>query len=100
MDSWVVTWLYIVWSIVPVLIAIAVLVQQRASSRSTWQGFSLRWWFTDAGSLAKSDDLQLALMNSLVLAVLTIVVAVPLGIALAIGLVALAGRARRRRRTG
>ena len=79
------TVLYIAWSIVPVLIAIAFSFNS-GRSRSSWQGFSLRWWFSDSGSLAKSHDLQSAMVNSLVLASLTIVVAVPLGIALAVGL--------------
>ena len=81
----IVTVLYIAWSIVPVLIAVAFSFND-GRSRSSWQGFSFRWWLTDEGSLAKSDDLQKALVNSVVLAGMTIVVAVPLGIALAIGL--------------
>lgn len=81
----VLTLLYVAWSIVPVVIAIAFSFND-GRSRSSWQGFSLRWWFADEGSLAKSEDLQTAMVNSLVLAALTIVVAVPLGMALAIGL--------------
>jgi spermidine/putrescine transport system permease protein len=81
----VVTWLYVLWSIVPVLIAIAFSFN-KGRSRSTWQGFSVRWWWTDAGSVAKDDSLQLAVRNSLLLGLITILVVVPLGVLLAIGL--------------
>ena len=81
----VVTWLYVLWSIVPVLIAIAFSFN-KGRSRSTWQGFSVRWWWTDAGSVAKDDSLQLAVRNSLLLGLITVVIVVPLGVLLAIGL--------------
>ena len=81
----VVTWLYVLWSIVPVLIAIAFSFNT-GRSRSTWQGFSVRWWWTDAGSVAKDDSLQLAVRNSLLLGLITVVIVVPLGVVLAIGL--------------
>ena len=81
----VVTWLYVLWSIVPVLIAIAFSFN-KGRSRSTWQGFSVRWWWTDAGSVAKDDSLQLAVRNSLLLGLVTVVIVVPLGVLLAIGL--------------
>jgi spermidine/putrescine transport system permease protein len=79
------TLLYVAWSIVPVLIAVLFSFND-GRSRSSWQGFSLRWWVGDEGSLAESDDLQAAMVNSVVLAVLTIAAAVPLGVALALGL--------------
>jgi spermidine/putrescine transport system permease protein len=91
-DSWgrapwlaTITWLYVLWSIVPVVIAVAFSFN-RGKSRSSWQGFSLRWWFTDSGSVAKDPALLLAVRNSLVLGLVTIVIVVPLGVALAIGL--------------
>ena len=80
-----ITWLYVIWSLVPVLIAI-VFSFNRGRSRSSWQGFSLRWWWTDSGSLRKNASLLLAVRNSLVLGLVTIVIVVPLGMALAIGL--------------
>jgi spermidine/putrescine transport system permease protein len=81
----VITWLYVIWSIVPVIIAI-VFSFNKGRSRSSWQGFSLRWWFTDSGSVAKDASLLLAVRNSLELGVVTILIVVPLGVALAIGL--------------
>lgn len=81
-----ITLLYTVWSLVPV--AIAVLFSFNSGrSRSTWQGFSLRWYWSDPfGSVWNDESLRIALRNSLVLAVLTIVIATPLGVALALGL--------------
>jgi spermidine/putrescine transport system permease protein len=80
------TWLYIVWSIVPVLIAIQFSFNS-GRSRSTWQGFSFRWWWGDPDrSLWHDPSLRDALANSLVLAGLTMLIATPLGVALALGL--------------
>ena len=79
------TWLFVIWSLVPVAIAVAFSFND-GRSRSTWQGFSTRWWWGSEGALFQSDDLRRAIFNSLVLAAVTIVVVVPLGVALAIGL--------------
>ena len=45
------TWVYVLWSLVPVLIAIQFSFND-GRSRSTWQGFSLRWWCERPGSVA------------------------------------------------
>jgi spermidine/putrescine transport system permease protein len=88
-------WLYIVWSIVPVLIAIQFSFNA-GRSRSTWQGFSLRWWIDDPDrSLLHDASLRTALENSLWLAVLTMLIATPLGVALALGLARSRGRTAR-----
>jgi spermidine/putrescine transport system permease protein len=80
------TWLYIIWSIVPVLIAIQFSFNS-GRSRSTWQGFSFRWWWGDPDrSLWHDESLRDAMLNSLTLAGLTMLIATPLGVALAIGL--------------
>jgi spermidine/putrescine transport system permease protein len=80
------TWLYLAWSILPV--AIAVWFSFNAGrSRSTWQGFSLRWYWSDPVlSVWNDPDLHTALFQSLRLAAFTTAVAVPLGVAFAIGL--------------
>jgi len=79
-------WLYVIWSLVPVLIAIQFAFND-GRSRSTWQGFSLRWWFDDPDrSLWHDPSLRDAMFNSLWLAVLTMLIATPLGVALALGL--------------
>jgi spermidine/putrescine transport system permease protein len=61
-------WLYVVWAIVPVVIAIGFSFNA-GRSRSVWQGFSLEWW------IGNPD-----------LAVVTMVIATPIGVALALGL--------------
>jgi spermidine/putrescine transport system permease protein len=89
------TWFYVLWSIVPVLIAIQFSFNA-GRSRSTWQGFSMRWWWGDpTRSLVHDESLRQAMMNSLVLAVLTMLVAVPLGVGLALGLSRWRGRTAR-----
>ena len=77
---------YMVWALVPVLIAIQFSFNA-GRSRSTWQGFSLRWYLTDpALSVLNDPSLRLALLQSLRVAVLTMLIATPLGIGLAVGL--------------
>lgn len=79
-------WMYVVWSLVPVLIAVQFAFND-GRSRSTWQGFSLRWWFEDPDrSLWHDPALRDAMVNSLWLAVVTMLIATPLGVALALGL--------------
>ncbi|HEX2356945.1 MAG TPA: ABC transporter permease [Micromonosporaceae bacterium] len=90
-----VTWLYVAWSLLPVLIAIQFSFNA-GRSRSAWQGFSTRWYWDDpVGSVAHDPSLRLALVNSLQLAALTTLVATPLGVALALGLARWRGRASR-----
>ena len=80
------TWLYILWSIVPVLIVIQFSFNS-GRSRSTWQGFSFRWWWGDESrSLLHDPSLRQAMTNSLVLALLTMLIATPIGVGLALGL--------------
>jgi spermidine/putrescine transport system permease protein len=80
------TWAYLVWSIAPV--AIAVLFSFNAGrSRSSWQGFSWRWYFGDPVlSVWHDPDLHTALFQTLRLATFTTLIAVPLGVAFAIGI--------------
>ena len=86
------TWAYIVWSLLPVLIAV-LFSFNAGRSRSVWQGFSLRWWIGDPNaSLLHDDSLRMTTVNSLVLAVVTVVVTLPLGTMLAIGLQRWRGR--------
>ena len=79
-----VTWLYILWSLVPVLIAVQFSFND-GRSRSTWQGFSTQWYCCAEGSVGEDPSLLLALRNSLILGVGTVLVAVPLGVMLALG---------------
>jgi spermidine/putrescine transport system permease protein len=80
------TWLYIIWSLVPVVVAVQFSFNA-GRSRSTWQGFSFRWYWQDPySSLVNDPSLRLALRNSMVLGLLTVLVSVPIGVLLAVGL--------------
>ena len=86
------TALYLVWSIVPILVAIRFSFNA-GRSRSTSQGWSLRWYFHDPDlSVWHDPDLRSALFQSLRLAGIAVLVTVPLGVALAIGLTRWRGR--------
>ena len=84
------TWAYLAWSLLPVLIAIAISFNA-GRSNSVWQGFSAQWWwghpkFDPSGALFVSPELRAALIQSLRLSFLTMFIAVPLGVAFAIGI--------------
>ena len=87
-----VIWGYIIWSLLPVLIAVIYSFND-GRSRTVWQGFSLRWWITDPyASIFRNDETRNAISNSLVLAFATLLLVTPLGIALAIGSQRIRGR--------
>ena len=77
---------YLAWSLLPV--AIAVLYSfNNGRSRTTWQGFSLRWYWGDATlSVWHNDALHTALIQTLKLGVVTTLITVPLGVLFAIGI--------------
>jgi spermidine/putrescine transport system permease protein len=86
------TWLYIVWALVPVAIAIGFSFNA-GRSRSVWQGFSLEWWVGNPDlSVLHDPTLTSAIRQSLILAVATMAIATPVGIALALGLARWRGR--------
>jgi spermidine/putrescine transport system permease protein len=86
------TWGYVVWSIVPVLIAVQFSFNA-TRSRTTWQGFSTRWYWGDpVDSVWHDPTLRNALAQSLKLAVADVVIATPIGVLLAIGLARWHGR--------
>ena len=88
----VVVGLYIFWSVVPVVIAILFAFND-GRSRTSWEGFSLRWFWTDQNlSVFHDPNLQAALKHTLLLAVICVAVAVPLGVTLALGLQRWRGR--------
>lgn len=82
-----IVWLYVVWSLFPVLISIQFSFNA-GRSRSSWQGFSTMWYCCggEEGSIASDRSLLLSLQNSIVLALFTVLVTVPIGTALALGL--------------
>ena len=81
-----VTWAYIVWSIVPVLIAVQFSFNA-TRSRTVWQGFSTRWYWGDpVDSVWHDPTLRQAAVQSLKLASADVLIATPIGVLLAIGL--------------
>src|SRR4051794_18664233 len=80
-----ITWLYILWSLVPVLIAVQFSFNN-GRSRSVWQGFSTQWYCCAEGSIGEDPSLLLSSKNSLILGSVTVLVATPLGVMLAMGL--------------
>jgi spermidine/putrescine transport system permease protein len=79
------TWLYILWSIVP--IAIAVLFSfNKGASQSTWQGFSTKWYVgNQVTSVLHNPTLHHAVIQTLILGALTTLICVPIGVSFAIG---------------
>jgi len=83
---WVVAIGYLVWTLVPVFIAV-MFSFNAGKAQTTWQGFSLNRWYTqDVSSVAQDAELRSALSQSLKLSVLVMLIAVPLGVAFAIAL--------------
>jgi len=87
-----ITWVYILWSLLPVLLAIRFAFNS-GRSRTSLQGWSTKWFFgNNSFSVFGDPTLQDALTHSLVLAGLAMLIATPLGIMLAIGLQRWRGR--------
>ncbi len=81
-----VTWAYLIWSLVPLTIAIAISFNG-SRSNSVLHGFSLQWWWSDPeDSLWHDPELHAALFQSLRLGILTVLIAVPLGVSFALGI--------------
>jgi spermidine/putrescine transport system permease protein len=82
---WVVGIAYVLWTLVP--IGIAVLFSFNATrSLTSWQGFSARWYVGDVSSVLHDPELRAALTQSLKLSTLTVLIAVPFGVAFALAL--------------
>jgi spermidine/putrescine transport system permease protein len=80
------TWLYLVWSLVPIVIAV-LFSFNNGRSQSSWQGFSWRWYFSDhVNSVLHNPQLHAAVIQTVRLSVLTTLIAVPLGVAFALGI--------------
>ena len=88
----IIIWGYIAWSLVHVVIAVTYSFND-GRSRTVWKEFSFRWWFGDQyASVFRDDSMRNAIVNSLVLAVTTMLIVTPLGLALAIGAHRMRGR--------
>src|ERR1044071_1639418 len=77
---------YLAWSLLPVLIAVAYSFNN-GRSRTTWQGFSLRWYWGDNSlSVWHNAALHTALLQTIKLGVIATLITVPLGTLFAIGI--------------
>ncbi|MGZ8615237.1 MAG: ABC transporter permease [Actinomycetota bacterium] len=77
---------YLLWSLLPVVIAV-IFSFNAGRSRISWQGFSLRWWTQDpTDSLLRDEAMRSAMAQTYKLAILTVLIAVPLGTLFAIGI--------------
>jgi spermidine/putrescine transport system permease protein len=82
----VVTLLYVAWSLLPVLIAVLFSFND-SRSRTSWSGFSLRWYLTDPErSVLHDPSMHTALLHTMRLGLVVTAITVPLGVLLAIGL--------------
>jgi spermidine/putrescine transport system permease protein len=80
------TWLYLIWSLVPIVLAV-LFSFNKGKSQAVWQGFSMRWYLTDPlQSIAHNNALQLAVLQTLKLSTYTTLIAVPIGVLFAIGI--------------
>jgi spermidine/putrescine transport system permease protein len=85
------TWLYLIWSLVPIVVAV-LFSFNNGRSQSAWQGFSWRWYFTDhTNSVLHNAQLHAAVIQTVRLSVLVTLIAVPLGVSFALGINRLRG---------
>jgi len=81
-----ITGLYLVWSLAPVLIAVMFSFND-GRSRTNWQGFSLRWYAGDPlRSVFHDPALQQAVIHTFRLGIIVTLITIPLGTLLALGL--------------
>ncbi len=77
---------YLLWSLLPVLVAVLYSFND-GRSRTVWQGFSFRWYWGDQTlSVWHDAALHNALLQTLELGLITTVITVPLGVLFALGI--------------
>jgi spermidine/putrescine transport system permease protein len=81
-----ITYGYLVWSLLPVLISVLFSFNS-TRSRTSWSGFSFRWYWGDTQRSVWHDaSLHIALTHTLLLGVVATIITVPLGVAFALGI--------------
>ena len=81
-----ITAIYLLWALVPVAITVLFSFNE-GRSRSTWQGFSLRWYTWDPdGSVLNDESIRNALTHTVLLAVIATIITVPIGVLFALAL--------------
>lgn len=77
---------YLLWSLLPVVIAI-VFSFNEGRSRVVWQGVSLTWWIRDpTDSILHDAAIKTAMVQTYKLSILTVIISVPIGTLFAIGI--------------
>jgi spermidine/putrescine transport system permease protein len=77
---------YLLWSLLPVVIAV-IFSFNDGRSRVVWQGFSLLWWIRDpTDSILHDAAIRTAMIQTFKLSIITVLIAVPLGTLFAIGI--------------
>jgi spermidine/putrescine transport system permease protein len=77
---------YLLWSMLPVVIAV-IFSFNNGRSRVVWQGPSLLWWIRDpTDSILHDPAIKLAMIQTYKLSLLTVLIAVPIGTLFAIGI--------------
>ena len=77
---------YLLWSLLPVVIAVIYSFND-GRSRIVWQGFSLRWWSADpTDSILHDPQMRAAMAQTYKLAILVVLISVPIGTLFAIGI--------------
>jgi spermidine/putrescine transport system permease protein len=80
------TWLYLIWSLAPIVIAV-LFSFNKGKSQATYQGLSIRWYWGDpVNSVFHNPQLQSAVFTTLKLSAYTTLIAVPIGVAFALGI--------------
>ena len=80
------TWLYLLWSLAPIVIAV-LFSFNKGKSQATYQGLSFRWYWGDpVNSVWHNPQLQSAVFTTLKLSAYTTLIAVPIGVAFALGI--------------
>ncbi len=80
------TWLYLIWSLAPIALAVLFSFNQ-GKSQSTYQGLSIRWYWGDkVNSIWHNPQLHSAIFETLKLSAYTTLIAVPIGVAFALGI--------------
>jgi spermidine/putrescine transport system permease protein len=80
------TWLYLLWSLAPIVIAV-LFSFNKGKSQATYQGLSFRWYWGDpVNSVFHNPQLQSAVFTTLKLSAYTTLIAVPIGVAFALGI--------------
>jgi spermidine/putrescine transport system permease protein len=80
------TWLYLIWSLAPIVLAV-LFSFNNGKSQASYQGLTWRWYWGDkVNSIWHNPALHSAMFETLKLSAYTTLIAVPIGVAFALGI--------------